>query len=144
MKLPDEALARADLWLEYVVRDMQAMRLLRGEPLMEAAVCFHAQQAVEKALKAYLAALSEDDIPRTHDLRQLYSLALERGGEKLPDTGLPYLNQHAVASRYPDAEFPTEEEAEEAVEFATEIVTSIYEALGIDSEDTHTSCSEDS
>ena len=39
----EEALARARLWMEYVVRDMRAIRLLQGQSLMEAAVCFHAQ-----------------------------------------------------------------------------------------------------
>jgi HEPN domain-containing protein len=136
MKLSDEALARGRLWMEYVVRDMQAMRLLEGQPLMEAAVCFHAQQAAEKALKAYLAALCDEDIPRTHDLRRLHSLVLERGGEKPPTRGLLYLNQHAVASRYPEEEFPTPEEAQEAVEFASEIVGFVRGATGMVPDDT--------
>lgn len=131
MKLSDEALARARLWMEYVVRDMQAMRLLEGQPLMEAAVCFHAQQAAEKALKAYLAALSDQDIPRTHDLRRLHSLVLERGGEDPPTRGLLHLNQHAVASRYPEEEFPTQQEAQEAAQFAIEIVAFVRRTIGI-------------
>jgi len=60
MKLSDEARARAALWMDYVVRDMEATRHLRDLPRMEPIVCFHAQQAAEKALTAYLAALSED------------------------------------------------------------------------------------
>lgn len=136
MRLSDEAVARAGLWLEYVVRDLQAMRLLHGQPLMEAAVCFHAQQAAEKALKAYLAALSDEDIPRTHDLRLLHSLIAERGGDSPPTEGLPHLNQHAVASRYPDEEFPTALEAQEAVDFATQVVSFVYRALGIQTDET--------
>jgi len=136
MKLSDEARARAALWMEYVVRDLQAMRLLAGQPLMEAAVCFHAQQAAEKALKAYLAALSDDDIPRTHDLRQLHALILDRGGEQPPLRGLLHLNQHAVASRYPEEEFPTQQEAQEAAGFADELVAFVRRAIGMVSGDT--------
>lgn len=135
MKLPEEALARARLWMEYVVRDMQAMRLLHGQPLMEAVVCFHAQQAAEKALKAYLAALSDEDIPKTHDLRRLHALVVERGGQSPPTHGLLHLNQHAVASRYPEEEFPTRQEADEAVQFAGEIVAFVRRAVGLASEE---------
>jgi len=44
---------------------------------------FHAQQAIEKALKAWLAWL-DVEYPRTHDLSLLLSLLRERGADTAP------------------------------------------------------------
>jgi HEPN domain-containing protein len=68
---------------------------------------FHVQQAVEKALKAWLCALGIP-FPRTHDLDELGAL-LEKIGQKIPEF-LPALlefTDFAVAFRYeafPDLE----------------------------------------
>lgn len=51
-----------------------AEKLLRGGPLDVA--CFHAHQAVEKYLKAYLQA-NALEFPRTHDLDALLDLLLQ-------------------------------------------------------------------
>jgi HEPN domain-containing protein len=61
---------------------------------------FHAQQAVEKALKAWLAFLGVD-FPKTHDLEELFALLLERG-QGVPDAfqQLEYLTDYAVHFRY--------------------------------------------
>lgn len=61
-------------WRQRVVQDRAtaALILRSGEPLWDV-VCFHAQQAGEKALKTLL--VSEDKLPpRTHDLVQLLNL----------------------------------------------------------------------
>jgi HEPN domain-containing protein len=55
-------------------------KLARDADVADAIVGFHAQQAVEKALKSVLAA-SGDDFPWTHDLRFLI--------ERLNDLGVP-------------------------------------------------------
>ncbi|HEV2645912.1 MAG TPA: HEPN domain-containing protein [Acidobacteriaceae bacterium] len=61
---------------------------------------FHAQQAIEKLLKA-LIAWRGDTYPHTHDLRQLSTLCIE-SGEQLPV--LPWsvinLQEYAVLLRY--------------------------------------------
>lgn len=60
---------------------------------------FHAQQAVEKALKAWLAVLGVQ-FPKTHDLKLLLDLLGERG---VPTEGLQSfvdLNAFAVQYRY--------------------------------------------
>jgi HEPN domain-containing protein len=61
---------------------------------------FHVQQAVEKALKAWLCCLGTA-YPRTHDLDELSAL-LEDGGQHIPPRFAPLLDytDFAVAFRY--------------------------------------------
>jgi len=61
---------------------------------------FHAQQAVEKALKAWLAFVGVD-YPKTHDLEELFALLIERG-QSVPEAfqRLEYLTDYAVHLRY--------------------------------------------
>lgn len=77
------------------------------------ALCFHAQQCVEKYLKAWL---SEHAIHfgRTHDLEELLALCLAlRPAWELFREPLILLNQYAVEFRYP-GESATHEDAREA------------------------------
>jgi HEPN domain-containing protein len=91
--------------------------------------CFHAQQAAEKYLKAYLAWRGQT-IPRTHDLEELQRLCLAI--EPVPgliDLDLTELTAYAVELRY-DAEFwPPEPTAREAVRLAEKVRKVILEAL---------------
>ncbi|MFH0342052.1 MAG: HEPN domain-containing protein [Chromatiales bacterium] len=60
-------------------RDYQAFTILRNHPEAELApTCFHAQQAVEKALKAVLT-IKHIDFRRTHDLEELANLLADVG-----------------------------------------------------------------
>lgn len=67
---------------------------------------FHAQQAIEKPLKALLAQLGRQ-YPRTHDLERLAFL-LGNAGESLPPTPalLTDLNDYAVEYRYDEPLLP--------------------------------------
>ena len=91
-----------------------ARRTLKSEGPYDTA-CFHAQQACEKYLKAYLA-WHEQTIPRTHDLEELQRLCVEM--EPIPGLStldLTELTAYAVELRY-DAEFwPPQPTAREAV-----------------------------
>jgi len=79
---PEETEA-ADLFLAKAASDLAAARLLAGDgDQADAVVGFHAQQAVEKALKAVVAVHSLE-IPRSHDLRLLIRL-LESAETDLP------------------------------------------------------------
>jgi HEPN domain-containing protein len=65
------------------------------------AVCYHAQQAAEKALKAVLA-FRDADIPRTHDLLALLAACSSAGcplDHSRADADL--LNPFSTAARYP-------------------------------------------
>ncbi|MBF0182005.1 MAG: HEPN domain-containing protein [Magnetococcales bacterium] len=81
-------------------KDLRAMEILaRADPIPVEACGFHAQQAVEKALKAWLVLLGQEP-PRIHSLRilirQLETLGVE--GESLWD--FVDLSPFAVQFRY--------------------------------------------
>ncbi len=89
-------------WLDYATRDLDSARfLLKMKPHPREIICFHCQQAAEKALKAYLA-LHKKDIPRIHDLTLLNSSCAE-----IDDTiselysSCEQLNDFSVQIRYP-------------------------------------------
>lgn len=77
------------------------------------AVCFHAQQCVEKLMKAAL--ISSGTVPpKTHDLEELSLLLKQAHTRWEPDAaGLRYLSRAAVAFRYP-GESANKTEAQEA------------------------------
>lgn len=91
--------------------------------------CFHAQQAAEKYLKAYLT-WHERAIPRTHDLEELQRLCVAM--EPMPELAaldLTELTAYAVELRY-DAEFwPPQPTAREAVVLVEKVRTLIMERL---------------
>ena len=61
-------------WLAKADSDLDAGRLLLANGPYDIA-CFHAQQAIEKLLKALLA-FYDQSAPRTHDLEELQRLLL--------------------------------------------------------------------
>jgi HEPN domain-containing protein len=105
MKRPIDLARR---FLELADRDIKTFHLLADIPDSDnAAVGFHAQQAVEKCLKAVL---SRHEIPfrKTHNLDELIDL-LKDHGKKIPPNadGLELLNPFAVTLRYDLIELET-------------------------------------
>jgi HEPN domain-containing protein len=93
--------------LRVAARDVRAFRALKDMPDIDlASVCFHAQHAVEKALKAVLF-LHQIEFRRTHDLVELAQL-LRLHGIRPPanDESLGRLTLFAVTLRYDDLEIP--------------------------------------
>ncbi len=91
----------AETLLRLADADLYACRVLAdADDLADGAVGFHAQQAVEKALKAAIV-LAEAELPRTHDLEQLRE-QVEAAGAQLPSelAGVDWLTPWAVALRY--------------------------------------------
>jgi HEPN domain-containing protein len=85
-------------------------------------LCFDAQQAAEKAVKAALFHL-QIPFPKTHDIVDLLTL-LQEGGvaapEEIRQAGI--LTEYAVDTRYPGlSEDVTEDEYLEAVELAERV-----------------------
>jgi HEPN domain-containing protein len=93
-------------------------------------VCFHAQQAIEKALKAMLA-YNTRPIPRSHDLDELQRLCLAVYSDpKLAALDLAEATDFAVSLRY-DIEFwPEKSTAENAVLLATRVLEIIRAVMG--------------
>src|SRR5207249_2354709 len=87
----------------------QAMRALATPEVADIEIFgFHAQQAVEKALKAWLAARGLL-YPRIHDLDRLLDLLREEGAAVPPEfDALGILTDFGVAFRYEAYEEPDE------------------------------------
>ena len=84
-------------------------------------VCFHAQQCVEKYLKAYLI---EHDIPfeKTHNLTILLELALPILPEwVIHRDAMAVLTNFAILSRYPDEIIINRKIHQDAVDIAIEM-----------------------
>lgn len=81
-------------------RDFDAMRGMVGNQLFADEIFgFHAQQAIEKSLKAWLAARSID-FPLTHDLSRLLGLLEEAGVDVSLFWPLVQYTVFAVQARY--------------------------------------------
>lgn len=90
----------AQLMLESAHQDLAACTLLStGAGIKDAVVGFHAQQAVEKSLKAVLSARAVE-FRRTHDLVTLLDLLQDHGLVPPDADWLDELNPYAVEARY--------------------------------------------
>jgi HEPN domain-containing protein len=102
----------AHLLLRKATADLAVTRTLAAEAdPHDEAIGFHAQQAVEKAIKAVLA-LSQIAAPRTHDLTYLVEL-LDSHGIDVPGTIAEpeWLSPWAVTTRYDDLDDTLDREA---------------------------------
>jgi HEPN domain-containing protein len=119
------------VWMAYAKSDLDAAHILlkQGE-FFPRQICFMAQQAGEKALKAILVFL-EINFPKTHDLDRLRELIPQgwQVKEKFPQ--LYDLSVWAVESRYP-AHSPdvVENEARETLLLAESLFRAIEVELG--------------
>ena len=109
-------------WLNRARSSLAHARNRAAEVYLED-LCFCAQQAAEKAIKALMIARGIE-FPYVHDLDHLLSLLAERG-ETIPSAirRASELTRYATATRYPAAVRPvTETEYVEAVEQAEAVV----------------------
>jgi len=120
---PPEVGSPAD-WLRHARSDLALARVERPAEVFLEMLCFHAQQAVEKSIKAVLLA-NEIRFPYTHDVAKLISLVKEAG---IPwPEGLDQaadLTEYASETRYPGSVEPvSEEDYRQAVAIAEQILT---------------------
>lgn len=93
--------SEAERWLDYARSDLAAARTLVVSPdHYPRQVCFLAQQATEKALKAALIA-EAIDFPFTHDLDRLRNLLPDKWAVKKAFPDLAEVTIWAVEVRYP-------------------------------------------
>jgi len=120
------------LWLLKAESDLRtAQILIKDENPPTESICFHAQQAVEKLLKAYLTYL-DIKAPKTHDIATLLELCLsvDEKFKELDQEKLEELTFYAVEIRYPDAFYqPSIEEAREALKQAINLKKFILKKL---------------
>jgi HEPN domain-containing protein len=125
---PDpQRLADTASWLRKASSDLRYAGIdLAAEPAAPEDAVFHCQQAVEKALKAFLV-WSDVPFPKTHDLGRLGSQAvrLDPSLEQLVDR-IVDLSKYAWMFRYPgDPIEPSTEEAREVLARATAVVDEV-------------------
>ena len=95
----------AQRFLHLADRDVKAFQVLKNAPEIHlATVCFHAQQAIEKCLKAVLIRHSVE-LHKTHDLEELWA-KLDRINITPPINAekLGKINPCAVTFRYDDTD----------------------------------------
>lgn len=87
-------------WLRHARSDLALARIEPPQGVLLAALCFHAQQAAEKALKAILLSRGEA-IPKTHSIRMLLDRVASH--VDVPDAvqEAAILTDYAVTARYP-------------------------------------------
>lgn len=125
---PDEArVADTRAWLVRAHEDLRgaAVDLAATPPLLGDAT-FHCQQAVEKAMKAFLA-WHDHPFRKTHDLAELgrQCVTLDPTLEPPLRQAAP-LSEYAWRYRYPgDPDEPTRDEVDEALAIARQVVATL-------------------
>lgn len=109
-------------WLSYARSDLALARVGEGENLLLDMLCFHAQQTVEKSIKAVLIA-GGIAFPRVHSIERLIDMlptSVERTRE-LVDSA--QLTAYATTFRYPSSEeSTTQEEYQQALRLAAAVL----------------------
>jgi len=109
-------------WLRHARGDLALARMRKTRNVLYEHLCFHAQQASEKALKAVLVRHGIR-VPRSHDLAYLMGKLPE--GVTVPPSlvELPTLTKYAVHQRYPGEDPPlTPKHRRNALQVAEEAV----------------------
>lgn len=116
-------------WLKQAQHDFcVAQKHLADKDYSDA--CYMSEQSAQKALKAYLLVRGERFVP-IHSVAELVSQCADKDGDFEPlKTAGKILDQFYIPTRYPDAlaspavpfEIYTEEQAQQAIAFAKEIV----------------------
>jgi HEPN domain-containing protein len=132
--VPDPArVADTQAWLAKAANDLRAadIDLAAIPPLLDDAT-FHCQQAVEKALKAFLT-WHDRPFRRTHDLVEIgdQCVAIDPLLDALLRRAAP-LTQYAWVFRYPGNEPPpSRDEADEALSLAREVVAVVRDRIPV-------------
>ena len=117
-------------WIMKADHDLMAIENeLNSENPVTDIICFHAQQASEKYLKAFLI-FHQINFPYTHDIGKLINICKEKHEDFLSLKPAIKLTDYAVELRYPDDFYiPTLEEAKYAYSLATKTKKYVIEKL---------------
>lgn len=123
-----------EAWLVKAGDDLEAIRVLRGNPQLTAVVAFHAQQCVEKCLKA-VAEERMGTVPRVHDLRRLWEVVADQFPDSLNLDVLRELTDVYTDCRYPGdlgllpSGKPTEQDTARFEQCADQVYTTVLSIL---------------
>jgi len=112
-------------WLAHAESDLNLARLGKDrDDVLPEQVCFHAQQATEKGLKAVLLH-RKIEFPFIHDIEALLEIMTQSGLVVPPDvTDAGALTPYAVEARYPGYEEEiTPSQVAEAIRLAERVVS---------------------
>ena len=114
---------QAEIWIRRAQSNLAIARQAKSQEVFLEDLCFEAQQAAEKSLKALLILLSEE-YPRKHS----FALLLEQLQDyvNIPEEikEVIELSDYAVQTRYPGDYYPvSEEEYARAVELAQRVLS---------------------
>jgi HEPN domain-containing protein len=118
-------------WLRKAESDTAALRILMGEDLEDYEIAaFHAQQAVEKLIKAYLVR-HQVEFAKTHEIKALRALVASVDQILAAElAGADDLTPYAVDYRYPgDAGDVSQEDAEKALRLVEAAREQVLRAL---------------
>ena len=127
MTVPPEELVMVLRWVEKAEEDYRNFQntLKMGDDCPLDTVCFHAQQCVEKYLKARLVYLNID-FPKIHDIGDIIKLLPPGLNISLTLTEQERLTSYAWMGRYPGNWEPVNrQQAEEAAMLALQVRTAI-------------------
>ena len=131
MNARDTALPVAREWIAKAENDLKAAAcaLPLADECPTDVVCFHAQQCVEKYLKAALV-LHGIGFPKTHDIRMLMGLLPQHIRPDVKPAMQDRLTEYATVTRYPgDYEPILFPEARKAVALARRVRSHVRRAL---------------
>ena len=122
-------------WVKAAEVDYRLAQRAAQTPAIPEGVCFHAQQCLEKYLKARLEEAGRE-APRVHDLGTLHGMIADLPPDLSSYTAdLKAIGTFAVAIRYPGAEALWDDLTEEATQserIMTEVRAAIRLHLGLD------------
>jgi HEPN domain-containing protein len=110
-------------WLQHARSDLALAKSTPADrDILPETLCYHAQQSVEKAIKAVLV-FSGITFPKTHNIGALLELAPPRTPLDVALEEVASLTDYAVTSRYPgDVEDVTTEELSTAIGIAERVL----------------------
>lgn len=127
----DKSIIVAKEWMAKGDNDLKnaSHTLKLGDRCPTDTVCFHAQQCVEKYLKAFLVIIKKE-FPRTHDVEVLLSLIPKNIHISLAIEEQRKLTEYATVMRYPGPYEPISlMEAKQAVKLARQVKGKISKLL---------------
>ena len=117
-------------WIEKAERDLEVAKreISLPKPFTDI-ICFHAQQSVEKIMKAYLIYL-DIEFQKTHDIEDLVIQAGKKDAPILEfkDKGAE-LTVFAVESRYPEFSEPLLSDTEDVLKIVEEFMVYVNEKI---------------
>lgn len=129
-------------WLTFAMMDQESAKYLNEAPILPKplnVICFHCQQAAEKAVKALIVYLgNQGGMPKSHDisflLNQIKNLLLSKKGIEIkPELIMTanYLSKFGIAPRYPNEIEVDEYHARKALSDSEALLKWVTEAMGM-------------